>query len=93
MATGTAVLDFTSTPSDQATILVTGLSGLSVATHKEAFVQGDDTEGTSDETDHQFLSFVGRFNCAYVSATTMNINCHLIFGLATGTFKVHYVTV
>jgi hypothetical protein len=93
MATGVTTLDFGTTPTDEATILVTGLSGLSVGTHKEAFVQGDDSTADNDATAHQFLAWAGQFNAQYVSATTMNINCKLMAGLATKTFTVHYATV
>lgn len=92
MATGTATLDFGSTPTMEATILVTGLSGLAVATHKEAFVQGDDSTGDNDANAHKRLRFMGQLDCEYVSATTMNINCNLLRDMATGTFTVHYVT-
>ena len=89
---GTATLDFGSTPTDKATILVTGLSGLSVGVHKEAFVQADDTTVGNNATAHRLLGYWGRFTCEYVSATSMNIHCDLLIGLATGTFVVHYVT-
>lgn len=90
--TGTATLDFGATPNDAATVLVTGLSGLTAGSHKEAFVQGDDTTADNTTGDHKFLSLSGRFNCEYVSATTMNVNCELIMGLATGLFTAHWVT-
>ena len=92
MATGTATLDFGATPSGEATILVTGLSGLTVATHKEAFVQGDDSTASNNANAHKRLRFMAQLDCEYVSATTMNINCNLIRDMATGTFIVHYVT-
>lgn len=92
MALGTATLDFGATPTDSATILVTGLSGLAIATHKEAFMQADDSTADNTASDHRLLGFWGRFTCEYVSATTMNIHCDLITGLAKGTFTVHWVT-
>lgn len=93
MATGTATLDFGATPTDEAVILVSGLSGLTVGTHKEAFVQGDDSTVDNDATDHKFLGLSGRLTCEYVSATEMNARCDLIMGLATGTFTIHWATV
>ena len=92
MATGSATLDFGSTPTDQATILVTGLSGLSTGTFKEAFVQSDDSTSDNTAMDHRALGYFGRFSCEYVSSTTMNINCDLLAGFATGTFTIRYVT-
>lgn len=92
MAVGTATIDFGSTPSDTATILVSGLSGLSGASHLEAFILGSDSVGENDATAHAFLSFSGRPRCEYVSATSMNIVIDLLLGLATGQFTVHYET-
>lgn len=88
---GTAVLDFGATPAEDATVLVTGLSGLSIATHKKAFVQADDSTATNTANAHRLLAYWGQFSCEYVSATSMNIHCNLLVGLATGTFTVHYV--
>lgn len=92
MATGTATLDFGATPADEAVILVSGLSGLTVATHKEAFVQGDDSTVDNDANAHQFLGVSARFTCEYVSATEMSVRCDLIMGLATGQFTAHWAT-
>jgi hypothetical protein len=93
VATGTATLDFGATPTDAASVLVSsGLSGLSVATHKEAFVQGDDATGDNDAAAHRELAAFGRFACEYVSATSMRIYCELVANLATGQFTLHWVT-
>lgn len=92
MATGTATLDFTATPSDSSTILVTGLSGLTANSHLEAFVQGSDSTGSNTAQNHKCLALMGRFNCEYVSATSFNINCDLMGWLCTNTFTVHYAT-
>ena len=90
---GTATLDFGSTPTDNAVVQVTSLSGLSIGSHKEAFVQADDSTASNNANAHHLLGFWGRFTCEYVNATTMNIYCDLLIGNATGTFIVHYVTV
>lgn len=93
MATGTATIDFGATPTDTATILVTGLSGLSGSSHLEAWVQGSDTNGAENDTDaHQQLQSRCKFNCEYVSASSFNINADMFIGLATSTFTVHYAT-
>ncbi len=89
---GIATLDFGSTPTNTGTILVTGLTGLSVAVHKEAYVQADDTTVDNNAAEHRLLGIWGRFTCEYVSATSMNIHCDLLVGEAKGTFKIHYVT-
>jgi hypothetical protein len=92
MALGTATLDFGTDPATEAEVIVSGLSGLAVGTHKEAFAQGDDTTADNGVEDHQLLALVGRFVCEYVSATEMRIKCYLLFGAAAGTFTIHYVT-
>lgn len=92
MATGTATLAFGSTPATEATVLVSGLSGLTINSHLEAFVQGSDSTGTNTVDDHKMMAFFGKFNCEYVSATSMNINCDLTGFLATDNFAIHWVT-
>lgn len=95
MALGTATLDFGATATDAANVLVTGLTGLAVGTHKEAFIQADDSIGGGSGNTaqaHALLAFSGRFSCEYVSATSMRIYCDLLFALASGQFTVHWVT-
>ena len=93
MAVGTAIINFGSTPVDTATILVTGLSGLSSASHLEAWVQGSDTNGAENGTDaHQQLQSRCNFNGEYVSASSFNINADVFIGFVTSTFIVHYAT-
>ena len=88
---GTATLSFGTTPVDFASVTVTGLSGITTGTHKEAFVQSDDSTATNDVNSHKQLGSSGRFVCEYVSSTSIKINCDLLFWLATGDFTVHYV--
>lgn len=85
-----ATIDFGVTPASSATVLVTGLTGLTVAKHKDAFVQADDSTAGNTVNAHRLLAYWGRFTCEYVSATSMNIHCDLLVGLASGTFKIHY---
>jgi len=92
MATGIATIDFGATPKDEATVLVSGLSGLSVGTHKEAFFQDDDTATGNTADDHKFMRMFARAGCEFVSATEMNINVFLMAGQATNQFKVHWAT-
>ena len=89
---GTVTIDFGSTPTNTGTILVTGLTGLTLDTHKEAYVQADDTTVDNTAVEHRLLGIWCRFSCEYVSATTMNIHCDLFIGEVIGTFKIHYVT-
>jgi hypothetical protein len=92
MAVGTATLNFGTVPTDTGSILVTGLSGLTIATHKEAFCQSDDSTTDNSASDHRLLGYWGRFTCQYTSATTMTVNCDMLIGKVKGTFTIHYVT-
>lgn len=92
MATDTTTIDFGATPTDTATKLVTGMSGLTTGSHLEAFMQGGDSTGDNDADAHKLLAFSGRFNCEYISSTSMNINVDTMVGLASGTFIIHWVT-
>lgn len=92
MAVGTATLDFGATPTDTGSVLVGGLSGLSVGTHKEAFIQGDDSTGDNTTDAHQQLAARAQLCCEYVSATSMTISADVLVGFASGTFTVHWVT-
>ena len=88
---GTATLSFGSTPTDTASVTVTGLSGITTGTHKEAFVQGDDSTVDNNAAAHLLLGFAGRFTCEYVSSTSIKINCDLLMWQASGDFTIHYV--
>lgn len=92
MADGIATIDFGATPIDAATVLVSGLAGLSIATHKEAFFQDDDSTAGNTVDDHKFMRMFAEAGCEFVSATSMNINVYMQAGQATGQFKVHWVT-
>jgi len=92
MTVGIDIMDFGVTPTDTATKLVTGLSGLTVNSRLEAFAQGSDSTGDNDVDAHDFLAFSGRFSCSYVSATEMRVTCNLLLGLASQTFMFGYAT-
>jgi hypothetical protein len=92
MATGTATINFGSTPANQATALVSGLSGLSVGTFKEAWFEDDDSTTDNPSGNHKMMRIFARVGCEYVSATSMNINVDLIDGMTIGTFSARYAT-
>ena len=92
MATGSATLDFGSTPTDEALVTVSGLSGLSVGSFMEAYIQASDSTLQNTTDDHRALAFSGKFSCEYVSASSFNIHCDLTIGLMTGQYTIRYVT-
>lgn len=92
MATGTATLDFGVVPADEATILVTGQSGLSAASFLEAFFM---KESTADNTvaEHEEAAARCPLVCEFVDATSFNIIASPEAAYGMGTFKVRWVTV
>jgi hypothetical protein len=91
--TGTSVISFGATPTDEATATVT-TSGLSATDHINAFTMRDTTTGGSDVAngvdEHEMLAVFGRWSCIYVSATEFTATCNLIGGLAIGEFKFRW---
>jgi hypothetical protein len=96
VATGTATLNLgarptASTPGDTyATVDVTGLSGLTAATHMEAFMQAD---STADHSAEEHLAEQFDFKCQYLSAASLRIHAWVRRGRAWGQFTIHYATV
>jgi len=84
-----AVIDFGSTPSSEATVVVTGLTAITGTSKVDAFIQ---ESSTVDNTvlDHQFAAVSLRF-CAgsIVAATSVTISAFCTLGLATGTFNIN----
>lgn len=88
---GTATIDFGVTSTDTGSILVTGLTGLTTAHYKYAFIQSDDSTVDNTANDHKLLSRWGKLVCEYTSSTSMTIYCDLDIGEVTGTFKIRYI--
>ena len=90
--TGTATVDFGSTPVSEASIAVTGQGGILTTSKVEAWVQEESTAGNST-TAHKALAFIARCYCrALVAGTGFTVDVLLMEGaLATGTFKVEWV--
>jgi hypothetical protein len=92
VATGTATIDFGATPTDTASALVSGLSGISAGSNKEPWFQDDDSTADNTTEDHKFMRMFARAGAEYVSATSMNINVFLCAGQMTGQAIVHWAT-
>lgn len=91
MATGTAVINFGSTPSAEASVLVTGQTAITGTTFVEAFMQGSST-GDNDASAHRYAAVALRFIVDdLVAGTGFTIFATSIAGLATGTFNVKWV--
>jgi hypothetical protein len=93
MANTIQTIDFGTTATDEATLLVTGESGLTVNSYMEAWWQDSDSTVDNPASSHKFMGMYSSIRCEYVSATTLNINVRKNLGRATKTFKVRLMTV
>jgi hypothetical protein len=98
MATGTFIIDFGATPTDEASVAVAEAS-ITANSHVEAFIQSDDTTvglGGIENTpnSHDAISFLGKPTTTERSAGVgFTAVLRLWAGRATGKFKLHYGTV
>jgi len=92
-ATGTATINFGATPTDEATVVITGLADMTTSMHVEVFIQADDTTGDNDAAAHEALSYFATKPVATsrVAGTGFTAVVRLWAGFAIGTFKLHYV--
>jgi hypothetical protein len=90
-AAGSAVLDFGATPTDEASVVVTGQSGIAAESHVEAFFMRESTAGNTVE-DHEQATTLCRLVCGnIVPGTGFTIYAHSVGGLGVGTFAVRWV--
>lgn len=90
-AQGTAIIDFSTTPSDEATVTVTGQAGIIAGSHVEAFVMRE-SHTDNDVDEHEMLATLGRMVCGnIVAGTGFDIKCELIGLLAINKFNVRWV--
>jgi hypothetical protein len=89
---GTATIDFGSTPTSEASIVVTGQAAIASGSHVEAWIMGDATGG-NDANVHKSLAAVARVVChTIVAATGFTITVYIVGATgATGTFTLHWV--
>jgi hypothetical protein len=90
MATGTATLDFGATPADEASVDVTGQSGLTSGSFIEAFFMRE-TTASNGADEHEEAASLCPLNCEYLSASSFRIHAHPIAALGLGMFTVRWV--
>lgn len=92
MATeGTAVLDFTSTPSEEASVAVTGQAGIISGSRVEAYFMREAT-ATNGVDEHEEAAALCPLVCGgIVPGTGFTIFAHPLAMVGTGTFNVHWV--
>lgn len=96
MPTGTCIFDFGATPTDTASLVITGLADMTTAMHVEVFLQEDDTTVglggiENSAARHETLSLFGQCTAtARVAGTGFTAKCRLLMGKAIGKYKAHY---
>ena len=92
MATGAVLIDFGSTPIEEATVVVSD-AGVVSGSIVEAFVQASDLgAATNDENAHEVASASMKITCTAKSAgVSFTLVAMCLFGLATGTFNLQWV--
>ncbi|SRR6266487_2515322 len=86
---GTAQIFFTGTPSEEAGVAVTGLTGVDSTTHAEAWFQHGDSTASNGTDEHEEAAALCPLTCQ-VQATQISIKAAAIAALGTGFFLVHY---
>ena len=87
---GTAVIDFGSTPVNEASFNITNGSLTALMVNEEAYVMVEAT-GSNDAQAHREAGAFMRLVCEPPSAGAMVVNAYILNGLVTGTFNVRYV--
>jgi len=91
---GSATIDFGTTLTDEASVIITGLTDMLTTSHVVVFIEGDDTTADNNADAHKNLA---AFSTCYVTARTAGVgftaNVVLTEGFASKTFKIHYIFV
>ena len=90
--TGTATINFGAHPgSNEASVAVTGLTGISATSKADAFVMADDTSASHTASDHRYFESFASLSCGTPTAGTgFTIYARSIEKL-TGTWTIRYV--
>ena len=91
---GIVTIDFGSTPTDEASLVVTGLTPMTATANIMVFLQDDDTATDNTAEDHKALNYFAKCSAsARVAGVGFTLNVRLLGGYAHGTYKVHYIYV
>ena len=90
--TGTATINFGSGQgSNEATVVVTGLSTISATSKAEAYVMADDTSTNHTANDHRYFGTLAHLTCGTPTAGTGFIIYARSVHKLTGTWSLRYV--
>ena len=88
---GTSTVNFGSTPTDEASVVVTGLANMTTAAHIQVWIQGDDSTSSNTAADHDALSYFARCSvAARVAGVGFTIYVRNWAGQAQGSYLVHW---
>lgn len=90
-AQGTATIDFTSTPSEEATVVVSGQAGFVSTSLVEAFFMHGDSTADNGVDEHEEAAALCPLSCKWTVDGSFEIKAMPIAMLGIGTFKVHWV--
>ena len=91
---GFATIDFGSTPTDEASVVITGLTNMTTTANIFIFIQDDDSTADNTSDDHTALAYFARCTpSARVAGVGFTANVRLLGGFAKGTYKIHYIYV
>lgn len=91
---GIVTINFGATPTDEASLVVTGLTDMTVSTNIMVFMQDDDTTTDNSAESHKALNYFAKCSpSTRVAGVGFTINIRLLGGYATGTYKIHYIYV
>lgn len=91
-AQGTATINFGATPTDEASIAVTGQATISATSLVEAWIMGDVSTADNNAADHEALAYAAAMPVvtSRVAGTGFTIWVRLLAGWAKGTYKVQW---
>lgn len=91
---GTAEVNFGATPTDEASIVITGLAGITATSHILCWIQSDDTTADNDADAHDTLSYYAQLTATTrVPGVGFTAVARLLGGVASGKYKLHYTAI
>ena len=89
---GTGTIDFGAAPGNsEASVSVTGLTGISGTSKVEVYIMADDTTSDHTAVDHRWLGELATFTAGTPSGTSCTVYGKSIQGQLEGKFKLRLV--
>lgn len=94
-----ATIDFGATPTDTASLVITGLADITTTAHASVFIQEDDTTVglggiENNAARHETLSlFAVCTTSARIAGTGLTAKVRLLLGKAIGRYRIHCIYV